>query len=110
MAAATVVVVPSTYEGFGLPAVEGMACGVPVLASRAGATVEVCGDAALLVEGDRDGLAAGLRELIERPELRRDLGARGRRRAAEFTWTRTAGEHLRAYEAAWLAAGLRRRE
>jgi len=97
-AASAAVVVPSLYEGFGLPALEGMACGVPVVAARRGALPEVCADAALLVEPDADGLAEGLHRVLSDEELRQHLGSAGRRRAAAFSWERAADEHLALYE------------
>jgi alpha-1,3-rhamnosyl/mannosyltransferase len=97
MTSAALVVVPSTYEGFGLPALEAMAAGVPVLAARAGALPEVCGDAALLAGPDPGGLAAGIQELVEDADLRGELVKRGRERARDFTWERSARGHLEAY-------------
>ncbi|MBW2668147.1 MAG: glycosyltransferase family 4 protein, partial [Deltaproteobacteria bacterium] len=91
---ATLVAVPSRYEGFGLPAVEAMACGTPVVACRSGALPEVLevGGGGLLVErDDPDSLAAGLRTLLEDHELRAKLAARGRDRVnAAYAWPRVA--------------------
>jgi glycosyltransferase involved in cell wall biosynthesis len=91
-ARATLAVVPSLYEGFSLPAVEAMACGVPLVATTAGALPEVVGSAGLLVPpGDSEALAAALLRLLEDEPLRRSLGEDGRRRALEeFSWRRTA--------------------
>jgi alpha-1,3-rhamnosyl/mannosyltransferase len=91
-------VYPSLYEGFGIPVLEGMACGTPVVTSAGGATEEVAGGAAVLVDPhDVAAIAAG----IEEAETRRDeLRGRGLERAAGFTWERVAAETRRVYEAA----------
>lgn len=89
--AATVVGYPSRYEGFGLPPVEAMACGAPVVASRAGPLPEVLGDAAVLVPtGDVDALEDALRDLLADPERRAELRRAGLARAASLSWERTA--------------------
>lgn len=94
-------VLPSRAEGFGFPPLEAMACGAPVVVSTAGALPEVAGGAALLVEPDDvDGLAAALCRVLDDPSLRGRLREAGLRRAAEFTWDRTAAETRRVYEAA----------
>lgn len=97
MCRASVVVVPSLYEGFGLPALEGMACGVPVVAARRGALPEVCAGAALLVEPDGPALAAGIDQVLRDESLAADLRARGRKRAATFSWQKAAAAHLEVY-------------
>ncbi|MBK9180863.1 MAG: glycosyltransferase family 4 protein [Acidimicrobiales bacterium] len=97
---AVAVAYPSIYEGFGLPPLEAMAAGVPVVASTAGALPEVLGDAAVLVApGDPPALAAALSGVIDSDALRRDLVARGRERAARFTWAATADGLVAIYEA-----------
>jgi glycosyltransferase involved in cell wall biosynthesis len=86
---------PSRYEGFGLPPVEAMACGCPVVAGRAGAVPETVGDAALLFDPDTpEDLVAALTRLLDQPGLAAELRARGQARAARFTW-RAAAEALR---------------
>ncbi len=88
---AACVVVPSLREGFGLPVVESMACGTPVITSSCPALLETGGDAALRVDTqDVTGLADAMYRLLTDSGLRRELCERGLRRAAEFTWDRTA--------------------
>jgi len=101
-AGAEVAVVPSLYEGFSLPAVEAMACGVPLVATTAGALPEVVGDAALLVPpGDACALADKLTALLADPGLRRRLGQRGRERVlGRFTWEAAARATAAAYREA----------
>ncbi len=100
--AADLFVFPSLYEGFGLPALEALACGTPVVASNVSALPEVMGDAALLVHPfDVEGLAAAMERLLRDDALRADLRERGLQRAAEFSWERTARETLAVYE--WVA-------
>ena len=93
MAAAAAIVVPSVYEGFGIPALEGMAVGVPVVASARASLPEVCADGALLVEPTVAGLADGLDKALQGgPELDA-MVQRGRARAKEFTWEASAAAH-----------------
>jgi glycosyltransferase involved in cell wall biosynthesis len=99
--AAAAFALPSLHEGFGIPLLEAMACGTPVLASNVSALAEVCGDAAELVDPlSVEGIAAGLRRVLSDDARRIELHERGLRRAAEFTWRRSAERHLESYEAA----------
>jgi glycosyltransferase involved in cell wall biosynthesis len=84
-------VFPSLYEGFGLPVLEAMACGAPVVCSHAAALREVAGEAAVLVDPlDTESIANGLRQILTDCELRQTLRQRGFCRAAEFSWDTTA--------------------
>lgn len=105
-AAADAFALPALYEGFGLPVVEAMACGTPVLTSNTGATAEIAADGALLV--DPLSVAAirdGLRSLLSDAALRDDLHVRGLKRAAEFSWERAADETRAVYERVARGAG-----
>lgn len=94
-------VYPSLYEGFGLPVLEAMSVGIPVLTSNVGATQEVAGQAALLVDPhSQASLAQGLARLLQEADLRAALRAAGLARAAQFTWHKTAHQTLQALKAA----------
>ncbi|HEX6487782.1 MAG TPA: glycosyltransferase family 4 protein [Candidatus Dormibacteraeota bacterium] len=99
---ATLAIVPSLYEGFSLPALEAMACGVPLIATTAGALPEVVGSAGVLVPpGDAEALAGALLKLLDDANLRRKLGEGGRLRAVgEFSWRRTAERTVDLYREA----------
>ncbi|OCB16902.1 glycosyl transferase family 1 [Mycolicibacterium porcinum] len=110
LASAEVACIPSLYEGFSLPAVEAMASGTPIVASRAGALPEVVGDdgscARLVRPADVDELTAVLGELLDSPLERRKLGAAGRQRALDvFSWESVAAQTVSVYEMALDRAG-----
>lgn len=95
---ATVFAFPSRYEGFGLPLLEAMACGAPVVSSNASSLPEVVGDAGLLVDpSDVEGLCSALRRVLEDEPLRQALSAAGQARARTFSWRRTASETVQVY-------------
>ncbi|MGC8826329.1 MAG: glycosyltransferase family 4 protein [Anaerolineae bacterium] len=96
--AATLFVYPSLYEGFGLPPLEAMACGTPVVASDRSSLPEVVGDAGVLVNPTEPAaIAQALRALLLDEEARRALAEKGRRRAAAFSWQRAAQETTAIY-------------
>jgi len=96
-------VFPSLYEGFGLPPVEAMACGVPVLSSNVCSLPEVLGDAAVFVDPHRsEAIAEGIKRLVYDSTLREQLRERGFRRATKFSWEETA---RRSSEVLRIAAG-----
>lgn len=89
---------PSRYEGFGLPVLEGLQCGAPVITTNISSLPEVAGDAALLVDPDDvEGLAAALRRVLQDDALAADMSARGIERARQFSWERCARETLDVY-------------
>src|SRR6185312_14831324 len=91
-AEAELAVVPSLYEGFSLPSIEAMACGVPLVTTTGGALPEVVGDTAMTVPpGDAGALAQAIVEVLNEDELRARLGEAGRKRVLDrFTWRKTA--------------------
>ncbi len=96
--AAAVFAYPSLAEGFGLPVVEAMACGAPVITSNLSSLPEVAGDAAWLIDPhDTADIREALDELLASPEHRRRLRALGRKRAASFSWAETARRTLALY-------------
>jgi glycosyltransferase involved in cell wall biosynthesis len=102
---AAIVAYPSFEEGFGLPALEGMACGAPVVTTEGSALGEVVDDAALLVPpGDPRAIADAIGRVLDDPGLAAHLRAEGPVRAAQFTWARCVDEHVDAYQRATTAA------
>ena len=90
---------PSSYEGFGRPPLEAMACGTPVVASNAASLPEVIADAGLMcAPRDYDGLAQAVYAVLTNGDLRQSLIERGLKRASRFTWERTAKKTLEVYE------------
>ena len=99
---ATLAVVPSLYEGFGLPAGEAMACGTPLVCSDGGALPEIAGDAALVVPaGDEEALREAIDQLLAKPELRAELSQQSRQRIEQlFSWKVAANELSQFYREA----------
>jgi alpha-1,3-rhamnosyl/mannosyltransferase len=95
--AARAVVVPSLYEGFGLPALEAMACGAPVVAADRASLPEVVGEAGLLSGPDAESLAQAMGRVLAEPELAQRLREAGPRRASRFSWAETARTTLKVY-------------
>jgi glycosyltransferase involved in cell wall biosynthesis len=99
----------SLYEGFGLPLVEAMACGAPVVAPDAGAVPEVVGDAAVLVAPRRvDSIGDGLYRILNEPALRERLISRGIARAARYSWAVAAERTIEVYREILTSHGERR--
>lgn len=97
---ADVLAMPARYEGFGLPTVEAMACGTPVVCSDSGSLPEVTGDAAIHVNVDEDGaLAAAIERVLTDASLREGMIARGLERAKQFSWEQAARLTLGVYQA-----------
>ncbi len=97
-AGAQVLALPSLYEGFGLPALEAMACGTPVIASHAGSLHEVCEDAAVYVDPEDTGsLILALSLILGKEDAAEEMRSRGLVRASQFSWEKTALETLDVY-------------
>ncbi|MBW4668615.1 MAG: glycosyltransferase family 4 protein [Cyanomargarita calcarea GSE-NOS-MK-12-04C] len=95
---ADVFVYPSHYEGFGLPVLEAMTLGAPVVTSNTSSIPEVAGDASILIDpNDPMQLAEGILKVISDRQLRQELINKGKERAKLFSWERTAKETLNAY-------------
>jgi len=106
---ASIVVVPSLWEGFGLPAAEAMACGVAVAASNRGALPEVTGEAAEPFDPRRpEEIAGSILRLLGNPDRRRDLARRGRERARRFSWSNAARATLEVYRSVLGTRSIRR--
>jgi alpha-1,3-rhamnosyl/mannosyltransferase len=96
---AAVFAFPSWYEGFGLPLVEAMQCGLPIVASSRAAIPEIVGDGGLIFDLDSgDGFRAHLRTLLENERLRKDLASKALARSRQFSWRETALQTLAIYE------------
>jgi glycosyltransferase involved in cell wall biosynthesis len=105
---ASMLILPSLDEGFGIPALEAMTMGVPVVASDRGAIPEVVGDAGILVDPeDVVALAAAIERVLDDGSLRRQMGDSGVARAARFTWASSAVALQEAYRAAHRRRGAR---
>jgi len=98
-AEASVAVVPSVYEGFGLPAGEAMSCGLPVVSTNGGALPEVVGDAGIIVPvKDSDAIAREVKKLLDDPDLREELGKKARERIVNLlSWEQAARQMSRLY-------------
>jgi glycosyltransferase involved in cell wall biosynthesis len=101
LSAATVFAFPSLYEGFGIPVLEAFACGTPVLTADSSSLPEVAGDAAVMVDPTSvEAISQGLVDLLESPELRRDLSGRGLARARRYRWSDIAERTIEVYRRA----------
>ena len=99
-AGAMLFVFPSLYEGFGLPSLEAMACGTPVVCSNTFSLPEVVREAAIMVDPlDAEGLAAAMERALRDQALREEMREKGLKQAAKFSWERTAREMLEVYRA-----------
>ena len=96
---ARIMVYPSLYEGFGLPPLEAMGCGCPVVVSNATSLPEVCGDAAYYIDPYTvESIAEGMCKVLTDDSLRQSLIRKGLGRAKMFTWEKSAKEHLKVFE------------
>lgn len=96
---ADVFVYPSLYEGFGLPILEAMTLGTPVITSKTSSLPEVAQEAAMYINPrDYESIATTVHEVISQPDLREDLITRGKNRAKLYSWEKVAEETVKAYE------------
>lgn len=96
---ATVFAMPSLYEGFGLPILEAMSCGVPVVTTKEGSLEEVAGDGAFYVDGyDFEDIAKGLKKVFSDEALRKELSEKGIKNAKRFSWKKTAEKTVKVYQ------------
>lgn len=99
IAGALTLIYPSIYEGFGLPPLEAMACGVPVIASDVSSLPEVVGDTGLLINPhDADAVAQAIKLLVMDQAVRGTLAAKALARSKEFTWERCVNQTVGAYQ------------
>ncbi len=98
VAGATILIYPSIYEGFGLPPLEAMACGVPVITSNVSSIPEVVGDTGLMMDPqDVDGFSKGMETLLTSPDIREDMAHRALERSAQFTWPQCVSQTIDSY-------------
>lgn len=96
-------VFPSVYEGFGIPLLEAMACGAPVVCSNSSSLPEVAGDAAIMIDPyDIDGFSVAMGKVVENEELRKNMIQKGLERVKHFSWEETARKTLQVYEKVYL--------
>lgn len=96
---ASLFVYPTRYEGFGLPVLEAMACGTPIVSSAVSSLPEIVGDAGILVPpGDQAALSRAMLDVLSNRTLQKQLTTKGRHQAAQFTWERTAQKTLKVYQ------------
>lgn len=95
---ASVFIFPSLYEGFGLPVIEAMKAGCPVITSKSGSLAEVAEDAALIVDpNDTTDIAKAIHKVVDDKQLQRELSKKGLHQAAKFSWKRTAAQTIAVY-------------